>query len=200
MKSMSMLIPLLLIAAAFILLAVPGLGKAVGQKLHDALFAHMARSGLVLGMAEINGRAAAEAAAGRKILPDSQGESARAVCEMPAVHAGAAIADTIGFGVVLKRGTRLLCPVTLSNGAGTASSTLAVGLRNPVTKVAIDATAILAATAINAAQTIQANTGTKLTNGQRYVLDQDAEIYGTVAGAAIPANQAIRIEVPYITA
>jgi hypothetical protein len=151
-------------------------------------------------MAEINGRAPAELAAGRKVLYDSQGEKSVAVCEMPAVHAGAAIADTIGFGLTLKKGARLLLPVSLSNGAGTAACTLAVGLRNPVTKVAIDATAILAATAINAAQNIQANTGTKLTNGQRYVLDQDAEIYGTVAGAAIPANQAIRVEVPYVLA
>lgn len=149
-------------------------------------------------MAEVLGRLPTEVAAGRKVLYDTQGEKSLAVCEMPLVHAGAAIADTITFGIVLKKGARLLCPVTLSNGAGTAASTLAVGLRNPVTKVAIDATAILAATAINAAQTVQANTGTKLTNGQRYVLDQDAEIYGTVAGAAVPANQAIRVEVPYL--
>lgn len=148
-------------------------------------------------MAETNGRLPAEIALNRRVFPDTQGDTKVAVCEMPTTHAGAAIADTINFGVVLKKGTRLLCPVTLSNGAGTASSTLAVGLRHPVTKVAIDATAILAATAINAAQTIQANTGTKLTAGQRYVLDQDAEIYGTVAGAAVPANQVIRIEVQY---
>lgn len=151
-------------------------------------------------MAEVNGRIPTEVAANRKALYDSQSKSFTAVCEMPLVHAGAAIADTIGFGIVLKKGTRLLCPVTLSNSAGTASSTLAIGLRDPVTKVAIDATAILAATAINAAQTIQANTGTKVTAGQRYVLPQDAEIYGTVAGAAVPANQAIRVEVPYVAA
>lgn len=149
-------------------------------------------------MPDINGRAAAEIAAGRKVLHDTVGVHGVAVCEMPAVHAGAQIADTIGFGVILKKGTRLLSAVTLSNGAGTASSTLAVGLRNPVTKVAIDATAILAATSIASAQTIQANTGTKITAGQRYVLDQDAEIFGTVAGAAIPANQVIRVEVPHI--
>ncbi len=151
-------------------------------------------------MPEINGRIPTELAAGRKALFDSQGHSSVAVCEMPATHAGAAIADTIGFGIILRKGSRLVAPVTLSNGAGTASCTLAVGLRNPVTKVAIDATAILAATAINAAQNITAITGTKLTNGQRYVLPEDAELYATVAGAAIPANQAIRVEVPYIAA
>lgn len=151
-------------------------------------------------MAEINGRIPTELAAGRKPMFDSQARAFVAVAEMPATHAGAAVADTIGFGLILKKGDRLLCPVTLSNGAGTASSTLAIGLRDPVTKVAIDATAILAATAINAAQTIQASTGTKLTSGQRYTLTQDAEVYGTVAGAAIPANQAIRVEIPYLSA
>lgn len=151
-------------------------------------------------MAEINGRIPTELAANRKALFDSQSNTAVAVCEMPATHTGAAIGDTIGFGLVIKKGSRLLCPVTLSNAAGTASCTLAVGLRNPVTKVAIDATAVLAATSIASAQNIQATTGTKLTAGQRYVLDQDAELYGTVAGAAIPANQAIRVEVPYVTA
>lgn len=151
-------------------------------------------------MAEVNGRIPTELAANRKALYDSQSKSFTAVCEMPSTHSGAAIADTIGFGIVLKKGTRLLLPVSLSNGAGTASCTLAIGLRNATTKVAVDATAILAATAINAAQNIQVNTGTKLTSGQRYVLDQDCEIYGTVAGAAIPANQAIRVEVPYVAA
>lgn len=150
-------------------------------------------------MPEINGRFPAEVAAGRKVLHDSVGETSTAVCEMPTVHAGAAIGDTIGFGHILKRGARLLLPVSLSNSAGTASCTLAVGLRNPVTKVAISVNGVLAATSIASAQNIQANTGTLLTGGQRAVLDQDAELYGTVAGAAIPANQAIRVEVPFLT-
>jgi hypothetical protein len=77
--------------------------------------------------------------------------------------------------------------------------TLAVGLRNAQTKAVIDATAIAAATAITTAATQQVNTGTKLTNGQRYVLDQDAEIYFTLAGATPTANAQIRVEVPYIT-
>lgn len=149
-------------------------------------------------MAEVLGRLPTEIAAGRKVLYDTQGESSVAVCELPLAHAAYEIADTIGFGIILKKGARLLGPVTLSNNAGTAACTLAVGLRNPVTKVAIDATAILAATAINAAQTIQANTGTKIAAGLRYVLDQDAEIYGTVAGAVVAIDQAVRVEVPYL--
>lgn len=151
-------------------------------------------------MAEVLGRLPTEAAANRKVMQDTQARTFTAVCELPLTHAAYAIADTIGYGIVLKKGTRLTLPVTISNNAGTAACTLAVGLRNPVTKVAIDATAILAATAINAAQTIQANTGTKLTNGQRYVLLEDAEIYGTVAGAVVAIDQAVRVEVTYLPA
>jgi hypothetical protein len=151
-------------------------------------------------MPEINGRIPAELAANRKALIDSQGAVAYAVFEMPAVHSGAAIADTIGSGIVLKRGTRLLAGPTLSFSTGTASCTLAFGLRDATTKVAVDATAIAAATAVTTAATSQLNTGTKLTAGQRYVLPQDCEIYATVAGAAVAANQAIRLEVSYIAA
>ncbi len=32
----------------------PGLARSIGEKLHDAVFAHMARSGMVLGMADID--------------------------------------------------------------------------------------------------------------------------------------------------
>jgi hypothetical protein len=151
-------------------------------------------------MAEVLGRIPTELAANRKALYDSQGKSFVAVCELNLLHATYAIADTIGYGIVLKKGSRLLGPVTLSNNAGTAACTLAVGLRDATTKVAVDATAILAATAINAAQTIQANTGTKIAAGLRYVLPQDCEIYATVAGAVVALDQAVRVEVPYIAA
>ena len=151
-------------------------------------------------MAEVLGRVPTEIAANRKVLFDSQGAVSVAVCEMPATHSGAAVADAIGFGVILKKGSRLLSGPTLSFSTGTASCTLNLGLRDPVTKVAIDATALAAATAITTAATAQINTGTKVTAGQRYVLTQDAELYSTVAGAAVAANQAIRWEVSYITA
>ncbi len=149
-------------------------------------------------MSEINGRGAAELAAGRKITLESQGVHAVAVCEMPATYTAAA-GNTVGSGIVIKRGSRLLCPVTLSNAANNAGLMLSVGLRNAQTRVVIDATAILPATAINAASTQQLNTGTRLTAGQRYVLDQDAEIYFTFSGATPNPNVPIRVEVPYIS-
>ena len=150
-------------------------------------------------MADVNGRAAAEIAAGRKVDFSSQGKSFMAVCEMPTTYT-AAQNDTVGSGIVLKKGARLLAPVTIANNTNTASLTLAVGIRNNATKVAIDATGLAAATAITTAACAQVNTGTKLTAGQRYVLAEDAEIYFTLAGAAPTANVAIRVEVPYLPA
>lgn len=150
-------------------------------------------------MAEINGRIPTELAAGRKGLYDSQAKSFTAVCEMPTTYT-AASGDTVGTGIVLKKGSRLLCPVTIANATNTAALTLAVGIRDPVTKVAVDATAIAAATAITTAACAQVNTGTKVTAGQRYVLLTDVEIYFTFAGATPTANAAIRVEVTYLAA
>jgi hypothetical protein len=150
-------------------------------------------------MAEINGRIPAELAAGRKAMYDSQSKSFMAVCEMPAAYT-AASGDTVATGVVLKKGTRLIAPVTISNATNTASLTLAVGLRHAVTKVVSDATALAAATAITTAACAQVNTGTKLTAGQRYVLTEDSEVFFTLAAATPTANAAIRVEIPYIAA
>ena len=55
-------------------------------------------------------------------------------------------------------------------------------------------------TAITSAATAQINTGTKITAGQRYVLLEDAEIYGTCAGAVLAVDQAVRVEVHYLQA
>lgn len=150
-------------------------------------------------MADINGRIPAEVAAGRKPMYDSQSKSFVAVAEMPLVYT-AAQNDTVATGVILKKGSRLLAPVTISGNTNTASLTLAVGIRDPLTKVAIDATALAAATAITTAATVQVNTGTKLTAGQRYVLPQDVEVYFTLAGAAPTASVPLRVEIPYIAA
>lgn len=150
-------------------------------------------------MADINGRIPAELAAGRKALYDSQSKSFVAVAEMPTTYT-AGQNDTVATGVILKKGSRLLAPVTISGNTNTASLTVAVGIRDATTKVAIDATALAAATAITTAATVQVNTGTKLTAGQRYVLPQDVEVYFTLAGAVPTANVPLRVEIPYIAA
>lgn len=143
-------------------------------------------------------RTSAAIALGQKVHPTNQNRVRVAIVETPATYAAPANGDTFATGIVLPKGTRLLMPVSLSNAANAASVTLSMGLRDATTKVAIDATAIMAATAIASAQAIQVNTGTKLTAGQSYTLPQDAEIYGTFGGATPNANVAIRVEVSYV--
>lgn len=137
-------------------------------------------------------------AAGRKTDPTANNRSRFAVITTAAAWT-AANGDTFGTGIVLTKGSRLICDVVASFGTGAASSTLSIGLRDANTKVAVDATAIINALAITTAATSQVNTGTKMITGQDYVLPQDCEIYGTFGGATPTANQAIRIEVPYIS-
>ena len=151
-------------------------------------------------MPELNNitRSSLAIVAGRKADPTAQNRKRTVVVETPATYAAPANGDTFATGIVLIKGTRLCAGVTLSNAANAASVTLAMGLRDPITKVAVDATAIMAATAITTAQTIQVNTGTKITAGQSYVLPQDCEIYGTLAGATPNANAAIRVEIDYV--
>lgn len=136
--------------------------------------------------------------AGRKATATTLNRNRVAIIDTPAAYAAPASGDTFGTGIILPKGSRLLCPMTLSNAANTAALTLSLGIRDAITKVAIDATAILAATGITSAGTAQFNTGTKMTGGQFYEMPQDVEIYGTFAGAAGTANAAIRAEIPFI--
>lgn len=136
---------------------------------------------------------------GRKSPAATKNRVRTAVIQSAAAYSAPAQGDTLGTALVLPQGARVLLPVTLSNGTGTASSTISVGLRDPVTKVAIDATAVLNAAAFATAATAQFNTGTKVTGGQEYFLPQDAELYATIGGAAGAANQQFRIEVPYLS-
>lgn len=150
-------------------------------------------------MAEINGRAAAEIAAGRKVEIDTQGKEFKAVCEMPTTWTAAA-SDIVGTGVVIPKGSRFVGLPLVSNGAGTASQTLSVGIRDAKTKVAIDATGLVNALAITAAAMAGVATGTLLITGQRYVTPVDVEIYFTFSAHTPTANQPIRVEVGYLAA
>lgn len=150
-------------------------------------------------MAEQLGRIPSEVAANRKALFDSQGVTMSAVIELPAVNAFAN-GDTVATGLFIKKGFRLICPPTVSTPANTAALTVSVGLRDATTKVVTDATAVINAASLAAASTSQVNTGTKLINGQRYVMLADQELYLTFAGATPAVNSVLRIEVPYIRA
>jgi hypothetical protein len=142
-------------------------------------------------------RTAVAIAAGQKTHPTAQNRVRSVILDTPATYT-AANGDTFGTGIILAKGSRLLAGPILSNAANTASLTLALGLRDAATKVAVDATALMAATAITTAATAPIYTGTKLTAGQYYVLPQDCEIFGTFAGATPTANAAIRAEIEYV--
>lgn len=150
-------------------------------------------------MAEVNvTRTRLSKIAGTKAPASSFNRVRKAVVTMAAAYAAPAQNDTAGTELVLVAGSRLVGGVYVSNGAGTASSTLSVGLRDAITKVAVDATAIVNAVAITAAASAQVDTGTKLITGQDYILPSDMEIYFTFGGAAGAANQQIRVEVPFV--
>lgn len=150
-------------------------------------------------MADLNTvfRSAVDWVAGRKTNSTARNRN-RAIVIDSAVVMAPANGDTAGTAIVIPAGSRLRAGVVLSNAAGAASSTLAVGIRDNVTKVAIDATAFMAATSITSAQTINVMTGTKTSNGQFYTTDRDVEVYCTFGGATPTPNQAIRLEVEFV--
>lgn len=111
----------------------------------------------------------------------------------------AQIADTIYFGRV-PAGARIT-GCWLNTAAGTASSTMSIGLRNAATKVAIDAVGLAALTSIASAQkTDTIATGNLTKNGQSYITAVECDVYGTIAGAVTPVSpgQLISVTVDYV--
>jgi hypothetical protein len=134
--------------------------------------------------------------AGSKMTATANNRERVAIIDTAAAYS-AANGDTFGTGIIIPKGARLLAPY-LSNAAGNASSTLSIGIRDAVTGVVVDATALINAASLAAASAGQINTGTKIVNGQYYVMPQDVELYGTFGGATPLANAAIRVEVQYV--
>lgn len=134
--------------------------------------------------------------AGSKMTATANNRERVAIIDTAAAYS-AANGDTFGTGIIIPKGARLLAPY-LSNAAGNASSTLSIGIRDAVTGVAVDATALINAASLAAASAGQISTGTKIVNGQYYVMPQDVELYGTFGGATPLANAAIRVEVQYV--
>lgn len=152
-------------------------------------------------MAEINSRQAARIAAGNKVLNADAGRLRTVVVQTPATFAQLAINDTIAGGVFIPKGSRVV-NARVSNAAGTASSTINVGLRKRADNTVLSATAISSAIAISSATTTPtaAGNGAYLAAGVDNVLTDDAEVYVTATGAVLAANQLVRIEVDYIGA
>lgn len=110
------------------------------------------------------------------------------------------IGDTIYWGT-LPRGARILRtnPGVISCAAGTASSTINVGLRTTKDKTVVSATQIAAATDVAAAGQKPLIGGAAYANGVAEApLTEECDVYSTVAGAAIAASQRIMLEVLYV--
>jgi hypothetical protein len=115
----------------------------------------------------------------------------------------ASISGQIGDTIYLGRipvGARITA-VRLSNAAGTASSTLAIGLRRTDTKVVIAAAGLAAATSIaSAANADVSSTGSLINAGQTYETPTEVDVYATIAGAVTPVSpgQLIAVTVHYV--
>ena len=150
-------------------------------------------------MAEVNSRQAAKIALGQKLSNNEAGRRRTVVFQTPAVFSQLAINDTLAGGVFIPKGARVV-GARVSNSAGTASSTMNVGLRNRLTGVVLSATAISSAIAISSATTtsVDAGNGAYIAAGVNQVVSDDAEVYLTATGAVLAANQLVRVEVDYI--
>lgn len=150
-------------------------------------------------MAEINSRQAAKIALGQKLMPSEAGKDRTVVFQTPATFTAMAINDTLASGLVIPAGARIT-GCRISNSAGTASSTVNVGLRKKSDGTVLSATAISSAVAITSATTADTNAGNGayLAAGVDQVLTDDAEPYLTATGAVLAANQLVRVSIDYI--
>lgn len=150
-------------------------------------------------MAEVNTTQGAKLVASQKLLPhEAHGRVRMLSAKMPAVYAALNINDTIFLGRIPVN-SRLLASAKVSCAAGNASSTLDIGFRSTKTGVVIDADGIASAVNTAAAGQKDANNGSAITNGLEYVTTELVDVYATVTGAALAANQALKFEIPYVT-
>lgn len=149
-------------------------------------------------MAEVNTTQGAKLVANQKLMPhESHGRIRALASKMPAVHAGAAINDTIFIGR-LPIGSRILTDGIVGCGAGTATSVLDIGLRKSRDGTVIDADGIAVGIDIAAAGNKDAINGALITNGAEYITTEEVDVYATVRVAALAANQVLKIELPYV--
>lgn len=150
-------------------------------------------------MAEVNTTQGAKLIAKTKLAPyESFGRKRILASKMPAVFAQLAINDTIFIGRV-PAGSRFTLNSKVSCAAGTASSTVDIGIRSSKTGVVIDADGIAAAVNTAAAGQKDANTGVLIASGAEYVTTEEVDVYATATGAVLAANQALKFEIEYVT-
>lgn len=150
-------------------------------------------------MAETNTTQAAKIIAKTKLLPHESHGRQRTLCaKMPTTYAQLAINDTIFIGRI-PAGSRILGDSIVSCAAGTASSTVDIGLRETVTGTVLSATGIATGVDTAAAGVKFANSGAYVTSGAEYVTLVEVDVYATAKGAVLAANQALKFEIYYVT-
>lgn len=133
-----------------------------------------------------------------KLLPhESFGRKRILAAKMPATYAQGAIADTLFLGRI-PAGSRLTLDSWVSCAAGTASCTLNIGIRSTRTGTVISATGIASAIDVAAAGQKAANNGALIASGAEYVTTEEVDVYATIAGAVLAANQALKFEIGYV--
>lgn len=150
-------------------------------------------------MAEIQTVQAAKASTipPTKLSPNElHGRRRMLFAKMPTTFAQMAINDTILVGRVPPNAR--ITSVDVSNAAGTASCTLDVGLRKPDGTV-IAAAGIATGIDVATAGAKVAENGTLITNGGDYVTTGFVDVYATVKGAVLAANQSLAFRVNYVT-
>lgn len=151
-------------------------------------------------MAEVNSVQAQKYLDGKKLLPaESHGRQRVLVATLPATHAAYAVNDTILLGRVPVNSRFLTGAIVSVGGAGTASSTLDIGTRVTKTGGVVDADGIAVGVDISAAGKIAADTGALIAAAADSITASDVDVYATVKGAVLAANQQLRIEIPYVT-
>lgn len=149
-------------------------------------------------MAEVKSTQMTSVASGYKLLPSADGGRERLFHGRYVNGASTlAINDTIYLGD-LPKGARIVPNWRVSCAAGTASSTLDVGLRKKSDGTVIDADGVAAAVNTAAAGFKDANTGALVANGAEYVTTEAVEVYATVTGAVLAASQALVVFGTYV--
>lgn len=151
-------------------------------------------------MAEVLSKQQILLAAGKKLMGgQDQGHDRVQLFSSPTLAAALAVNDTMGSSVLIPAGSRLL-QSTISCAAGSAGQVFDVGIRDFMTKVVIDQTAIANGIGVNNAGTYLANNGTKVSNGVDYVTTQNVEVFITNRGAAGPVNHQFNVRTAYLGA
>lgn len=193
-----------IVVVGVVLALAPGLARALGERISDALFAYQIRTGAVLQMAEQTSREAARlATVGNKIRAASSGPVRVSRISGPATVAWAQN-DTCGNRDRIPAGSRILGAIIRSGDMGT-SITLDVGLRAWTpdgTGTAVDADGIVAAADVATAAVNGSllATGALVAAGAEYVTSVDTEPYFTLAGGNPTDDTLIAVDVLYVCA